>query len=431
MTGFERALGVSLGVVMVAAAGGFAQVRPVTPYYGVVTQDNTSIRCGPTTSHYSVGSLGTGTIVIADAETEGWVRVSYPAGAAAFVRADEASLNGQTVTLTKESQLRAASQVHGYSGSWQLLLPTALPSGTALALIEPVKEGEIVVAYKVQAPSEARGFVGASRVRTATQAEVDAAKAKGQAVPALTDVKSVAIPETQAAAGTPAPAAKTVPFSAAQQTQNGAASTDGAATPAVTTVHRDNAGESLEPIFRKVWEEPILSSEVDELIGEYERAIEATASPRRKAGLTQRLEALKVRREYRETLRRQQADRAALDAGQRELQKQLDQWASSRVYTLVGVLQPSTVYDGERLPLMYRVVSVGGSSPRTLGYIRKSAETDLDRYLGSVVGVIGESSIDRSLQLNLITPVRVDPLRSAPESALPQAEPKTEIDMTK
>jgi hypothetical protein len=62
---------------------------------------------------------------------------------------------------------------------------------------------------------------------------------------------------------------------------------------------------------------------------------------------------------------------------------------------------------------MYRVVSVGGSSPRTLGYVRKSSELDLDRYIGSVVGVIGEAQLDRSLMLNLITPVRVDPLRSA------------------
>ncbi|MFN7614045.1 MAG: hypothetical protein ACK5P8_02500 [Phycisphaerae bacterium] len=30
-----------------------------------------------------------------------------------------------------------------------------------------------------------------------------------------------------------------------------------------------------------------------------------------------------------------------------------------------------------------------------------------------MVGVIGEAQLDRSLMLNLITPVRVDPLRSA------------------
>jgi hypothetical protein len=82
------------------------------------------------------------------------------------------------------------------------------------------------------------------------------------------------------------------------------------------------------------------------------------------------------------------------------------------VYTIVGELRPSTVYDGKNLPLMYRVVSVGGTSPRTLGYLKPTKDVDVTKMINQVVGVIGEATMDRSLKLNIISPVKVDVLRS-------------------
>lgn len=419
----------------------FAQVKAVSPYYAVVTQNSTNLRAGGSERFYSVLALTQGQVVVVDGEGEGWNRVVYPPSMSAFIRAEDAALEGTTVKLTKESRLRAASAIQGWSGSWQPLLETAMPSGAALTLVEPVKEGEVVVGFKVQAPAEARGFVAASRLRRATQAEVDAAKTKGQALPELPNVTISAGP---AVTGTGLAIKGTDPFAAQQGAITGA-STAGSQTgnvvdisatgeqnaavsqgtvqpfagtntaPATTVQATSLIGEDLEPIFRKVWAEPVMSSEIDELISQYQGAIDriGDSDPRRKAGLEQRLNALNIRREFRDTMRRQEAELAALNTQKTELQQALDTWAASRVYTIVGVLQPSTVYDGDRLPQMYRVVSVGGTSPRTLGYVRRSSELDLDRYIGSVVGVIGETQLDRSLMLNLITPVRVDPLRSA------------------
>lgn len=416
----------------------FAQVKAVSPYYAVVTQNGTNLRAGGSERFYSVLALTQGQVVVVDGEGEGWNRVVYPPSMSAFIRAEDAALEGTTVTLTKESRLRAASAIQGWSGSWQPLLETAMPAGGTLTLVEPVKEGEVVVGFKVQAPADARGFVAASRLRRATQAEVDGAKAKGQALPELPNVTISTGPATSGGSGL---AIKGVdPFANQQGTPTGSSQTgtvvdisatgeQNAASSAGnntvqpfaggntnTTVAATNLiGEDLEPIFRKVWAEPVMSSEIDELISQYQAAIDriGDTNPRRKAGLEQRLNALNIRREFRETVRRQEAELAALNSQKTELQQALDTWAASRVYTIVGVLQPSTVYDGDRLPQMYRVVSVGGTSPRTLGYVRKSSELDLDRYIGSVVGVIGEAQLDRSLMLNLITPVRVDPLRSA------------------
>jgi hypothetical protein len=190
-------------------------------------------------------------------------------------------------------------------------------------------------------------------------------------------------------------------------------------------VARDTTAEDLEPLFIKVKDQPVLEGEIDELIAEYERVqsnFDANTTERRRKAVAQRIEFLRVRADLRDALRRQQDDLAKLDSTKVQMQSQLDEWARTRYYTMVGVLQPSTVYDGGKMPVMYRVVSVGTSGSRTLGYIRKTAEMDLDQYLGQVVGVIGERSIDRSLQLNLINAIRVDPLRSA-DAAAPAATP--------
>jgi hypothetical protein len=102
-----------------------------------------------------------------------------------------------------------------------------------------------------------------------------------------------------------------------------------------------------------------------------------------------------------------------------KVNEQLKIAEDGRVYTMIGQLQPSTVYDGKKLPLMFRVVSVGGVSPRTLGYLKDEKDMSLLGKVGAVVGVIGEAQLDRSLMLNVITPVRVDVLK--PKSEVPAA----------
>ena len=70
---------------------------------------------------------------------------------------------------------------------------------------------------------------------------------------------------------------------------------------------------------------------------------------------------------------------------------------------------------------MFRVISVGGGVPRTLGYLKDSKELALLGKVGALVGVIGEAQLDRSLMLNVITPVRVDVLKPKNEVSTPIA----------
>ena len=166
----------------------WAQVQSVAPAFAVVSVDSAPLRCGPGERFYSVAPLSAGTILIIDGEGAGWSRVTYPAGQGAFLRAEDATIDPAktgTLTLAKESRLRAASQVHGYSGSWQVLLDVPMTTGSALTIIETAKEGEAVVAYKVQAPVSARGYVASASLRKASQAEVDAYKASGKVLPVI------------------------------------------------------------------------------------------------------------------------------------------------------------------------------------------------------------------------------------------------------
>ena len=175
----------------------------------------------------------------------------------------------------------------------------------------------------------------------------------------------------------------------------------------------------LEETFNRVWREPIMNSEMDELVGQYTSVMEnldPQESDRLLKQLKGRRDALQLRIELREKMRQQAEARAAIEAGRGRVAEQLRLAEDGRVYTIIGQLQPSTVYDGQKLPLMYRIVSVGGVSPRTLGYLKDDADMNLLGKIGAVVGVIGEAQVDRSLMLNVITPVRVDVLKPKGES---------------
>jgi hypothetical protein len=175
----------------------------------------------------------------------------------------------------------------------------------------------------------------------------------------------------------------------------------------------------LEETFNRVWREPIMSSEMDELVGQYTgvmESLDAKESDRLLKQLKGRRDALQLRIELRDKMREQADARAAIEAGRGRVAEQLRLAEDGRVYTIIGQLQPSTVYDGQKLPLMYRIVSVGGVSPRTLGYLKDDAEMNLLGKIGAVVGVIGDAQVDRSLMLNIITPVRVDVLKPKGEA---------------
>jgi hypothetical protein len=177
---------------------------------------------------------------------------------------------------------------------------------------------------------------------------------------------------------------------------------------------RPSSAEDLEPMFQAVRRQDVMTAEIDELLGEYQRLIPLRpVGDRRRRQLEQRAEMLRLMQDYRNQRRTLEEASAAARAVTDDMSKRFAQYDIQRQYAIVGILSPSSVYDGTRLPLMYRLQSIGGSVPRTLGYIKPKDELSLPSKLGVVVGVVGEQQVDSSLRLNVIDAVRVDELRAS------------------
>ncbi len=430
---FNMALLASLAGSVILTVPALGDVQSVTPYFAVATE-KASAHCGSNDRFYRIGDLTPAQVVMVDGEGEGWSRISYPSNLTAFVRVEDVKVENGIATLTGASKLKATNAASGYGGSWKALMESPMPAGTTLKVIEPAKEGETIVGYKIAAPESARAFVESRTLRRASDAEVEAFKTKGTlpSIPATTPGST--------AAGSTTPGSTPGATTPGSTTPN--ATTPGSTTPGPVAVKPETVKavpakpedrmigniETLETTFAEVWKQPVMTAEVGELKAEYERAAKAASSkPELQAMLQKRVDALELRIKARDTMRKQQEARAAIDQKKSELSEEVAAWEKTRVYTVVGELQPSTVYDGKRLPLMYRVVSVGGSSVRTLGYLKASKDIDLTKMIGQVIGVIGDSTMDRSLMLNIIDPVRVVTLKETAGSA-PSTAPTASVE---
>ncbi len=153
-----------------------------------------------------------------------------------------------------------------------------------------------------------------------------------------------------------------------------------------------------------------LDDSLDELIREYERTLVTLDEPLLQRIAENRLEWLRIRQTTRDERREIDATLREADAQTQAVRRQIQQLEQSQRYAVVGRLVPSALYSGDRLPLLYRIESVGGpAAPRTLGYIRPDTQDqELRGKLGQLVGVVGDVRLDRGLNLMLVRPVRVD-----------------------
>lgn len=445
----------ALVAAALSAAPAFAQVHDVEAYKAVVLQNSTALRCDNSDKFYKVAELAAGTLVTVDGESNDWARVGYPSTVTAFVAAEQVDYNAAAKTgkLKEASKLKAPHLVTGFEGSWKSLLAKELPAGAELKVVEEIKNKDgKVQGYRIVAPEGSRGYLAKSAIRKATPDEI--AKAAGTASPVTTpavapattpavkpadakpaeatpseskpaETKPAPVDLTQPAPTTPAGGTPTTPPATAPTTIE--QKSDGTPAPEVkpetapatkpepvAKAPKEPSAIDLEPTFLKVKREDPMTAELDELTAAYQRLIaERPAGDRRRKQMEQRVELLTLMQDYRD--KRRAVEQANIDARQSrdEFQKKMAEYDLQRQYATVGLLMPSTVYDGTQLPLMFRLQSVGGSVPRTLGYIKPTPELNLPTKVGVVVGVVGENKFDASLRLNVIEAVRVDPLQAA------------------
>lgn len=440
---FSIALGMTAATLLSSLAG--AQTAKVA----VVKDGGAVLRAGDMPRFYRVTDIPAGTLVKIVGESDGWAQVVYPDALNVYVEASKASkLDARTIELTEANSLLAPSALLGAGGSWCALYPEPLPKGTKLELVEEaVGIDQKVSKYLVRPPQAAppRGFVRADELRSLTPEEVSKNKitepqkpepevAKPQLKPEPVEPKPEPQPTnppatdpkiTQAGGQATAPRYEGVdnsllgpmvtgPLPAVQTNDAEALAIDGGAQPESQTPSelRTMTVNQLNQAFDELRSLPRekMDAGLEELLAECRRSATALAGePELVQAINQRVDWIQLRMKLRDQRRQIQQTLDQADQRTAALAGKVRDWQSSRSYTLVGRVAPSTLYDGKRLPLMYRVESVDGPGfQRTIGYLRPPEGKNYEEFVGAVVGVIGQTVYDDALGVRIIKPERFD-----------------------
>ncbi|MBL8763787.1 MAG: SH3 domain-containing protein [Phycisphaerae bacterium] len=408
------------------------ELRETEPYMAVVVRDDTPLRAGNSTIYYAVATLKAGTVVRVDAEGAGWMRVEYPKGINALVKAEDTTGDpAKGLKLLRDSKLRALHLKEGDRASWCPLLEKPLAAGTELSVVQIIKPDAAPTAYVVKAPTGARGFINKDALRKATETEAsssvkaaDAPVAPAAAGPTAAESSASPAPErattpvvittplptaVPAQPGSPEPSAP--PPAAPGEPESTNARPAATALPAGPVVRSQ---KQLIDLFYAVRNEPSDAPRISAAITEFDRAIAAlgpSASDRRYAASLQKYrDVLALKIERNNLQRRLDTNRNEAQANIRRTEAVVSEWERNPVYTVVGILLPSNVYNREGgMPLMYRIQSSDRTFPRTLGYVAPTEGLDLQSKVGQLVGVVSHASrYDEALRVTIMAPDRVD-----------------------
>ena len=154
--------------------------------------------------------------------------------------------------------------------------------------------------------------------------------------------------------------------------------------------------DELDEAYERVVAESGENPEYGTLVTEYRRHMDnlrdEPGADRTREYIETRIGLLEIAKELADG----EAELAALSAQAEQAGDQAAQLAqrvmATREFDLVGRLVSSSVYDGQRLPLLYRLVSVEGRVGRTVAYLTAEQGLGMDGKLGAVVGVRGEGA---------------------------------------
>lgn len=457
-----------------AAPRAQAQVADAEPYYIEVQRDNVYLRCGDGTVWYAIAQVDADAVLRVDGEGFDWLRVAFPDGVGALVRADEGALDAQraVVRLTRPSKLRYYNRDNGVVNSWKTLLDQPLPAGEELRHLDTLRdEAGQPVGFLVEAPDEARAFISQQLTNRISEEEALARLGRNdrddEQQPARAESPAPEQPAQTAAAPREEPAptetARSTDESTAPQPEQAApieptstnepapeqpaepadettdepaerpvdqtAATNEAApsppsdpAPVLTMGDADEEPpgrraltlEELQEAFDRVIAEPILEAEIQPLINGHRELLESlegdASAESVRAYLRTRIDLLEIRLDLQRQMERVRQIRSRAEQDAESIQSRVAEWRQRPEYLFIGRLAPSAIYDGKRLPLLYRLLSVEDAPGRTIAYIAPDESLDLNAKLGAIVGVVGAREGRGALRAQVVTPERVDVL---------------------
>lgn len=420
------------------------------PYFAIVTADGVYVRSAPSVqSSYPFGKLKRGDVVRVSEESFGWARVQTEGAAFAqiygVVPADSrvsVSEDGKTLSVNAKSELRApniSTPNAGLEASWKQI--ARLEPGATLSVVDRV-DGERDSIYRVALPPVAEGWVNMNFLRKASQAEAAAFSAPASAQPATPDViaaADVVSQQVQAPMAAPADGATTTDAAdiagpAAPMDATGTStgtdvivSGDAGPAPAAkparpTKTPEQMAWESrratmadLENLYTGIRGQSKAEAELGALRGRYlDLASQASSDAEIRAKANGRAEQLRLEMEVQSRIVELERMKSRINGEQESIASVAKAIEARSEYTVVGVLNASLVYDGQRLPLLYRIQDP--ATGQTVAYVAPGPGFQLSTMLGNLLGVRGDKAYDEALRVDVITPRTVDILTARKES---------------
>ncbi len=421
-----------MAVIVAASVAGVAVVGPAeasqeTPFTGVVVED-VEVRAGGGTAFYVVGEVERGGIVEVEEIIFRWHKIRPPEGVHSFISKAFVDVRGDGTrgVVNRDRVEVSAASVRGPAESyrWQ----ADLNEGDEVRIVEEVNSF-----YRIEPPEGAFVFLPPDSVRPAEEAELlqrpageevaeaagegeaaaegeadeaDEASARRDDVDAEAEVEaSEGLAENGEAEAAEAEAEVEAEGQAVAEAERDAEAAEADAgeeaeafdSPAVTAELREVERAMLPLLHKPIGEQPI-----DEMIAAYEAVAEQVELPGSdQRVVAHRLAALERNARLAQTLARvrevrEQADRSA--AADRELDDSPRAF-EDRGYSTVARLAASRVFDGERLPRLYRLLDP--ETGRTIAYLEPDERIDAERMVDQLVGLEGERRYDRAIRLHV------------------------------
>jgi hypothetical protein len=406
--------------LFVGFAAGLAHAAPLEAEDGswyFVTGRNVNVRCAPNVSRsYSVGRLQKEDRVFVVGETNGWatIQTTGPAFTEVFglLRANaQVKEDGSTVEILAATQLMAPNLAakNDPARSWHTF--ASLTPGTTLDVSAAFDDDQNQRHLLVSLPETTNVFVNMAFL-----------KQEETTTPTVKPMPAVEPKDEPEVEPTPAPK----PTTTVEVIEVIEITTPEPSETVDTTLTNKSGVEEImkveprvkitielaESAWAAIKKEGSLEDEIEELQQLYIIIAASEETPAQDKLLAElRIRQLQMKWEVQLRLQRLQtlSERNSIDRNRmKDAQVLIDARAE---YDAVGRLNASRVYDGKRLPMLYRLSSPSGG--RTIGYIRPSQQVDLLPMLGRLVGIVGSKNYDAGYRLLIVSPKRIDILTAS------------------
>ncbi len=436
-------------------------------WYAVVDTDRLNIHSGRAEQFEKIGTLNKGDIVLVKSvNTFGWAAIAPPAGLHGFVARQDVADGASAGTVRAIGRVPVLYPIS--EDPAQCFRKSRVDPDTVLKVLGEVPTADNTMYLKVAMPEQVDVYVLAQFLRKATNEEVAAwkkrlkeeAEKSVQEAPAVTPLPEPkpqpetrpepkvepevqpkaepAVEQTPAVTGLePKPAPKVepdttppvvtqpkpeptlpptrdpeveqtpalgdaLPEATAPTAEEPSAPVEEAEKPIVATL------PNLEQLYTELVKVPILEAEVEPLLKAYEGFAAKTEKEGERRVAEIRISLLKIRLDQQNAMRKLKT--AAEAANQPVAAPKVEIWKDANdrpVYTAQGRLASSNVFDGRRLPLLYRIQDE--ITGRTVAYLRVDLKErlDIESRLNLKVGVVGETVRDAGLRIEVVNVKRI------------------------